>query len=79
MVHSKKITEVTEQYIGQTQYGALKKDLAERMKTFLTDFQARLKSVDQKQLGAKLESSEAQMNITANQTLLRVQKAIGIR
>ncbi len=46
---------------------------------FLIDFQARLAAVDQKQLNAKLESSEAAMNQTANETLLRVQKAIGIR
>ncbi len=79
LISSTTLKDTITQYEGQTQYGPLKKDLAERMKTFLTDFQARLKSVDQKQLGAKLESSEAQMNITANQTLLRVQKAIGIR
>jgi tryptophanyl-tRNA synthetase len=79
LISSTTLKDTITQYEGQTQYGPLKKDLAERMKTFLTDFQARLKSVDQKQLGAKLESSEAQMNITANKTLLRVQKAIGIR
>ena len=79
LISSTTLKDTITQYEGHTQYGPLKKDLAERMKTFLTDFQARLKSVDQKQLGAKLESSEAQMNITANQTLLRVQKAIGIR
>lgn len=73
------LEEVTSQYEGQTQYGPLKKDLADRMKAFLTDFQSRLASVDQTALNAKLESSEVQMNITANETLLRVQKVIGIR
>ncbi len=79
LISGSTLKEVTAQYEGQTQYGPLKKDLAERMRAFLTDFQIRLNSVDQKQLDAKLESSEAQMNITANKTLLRVQKAIGIR
>ena len=79
LISGKTLQETVAQYQGQTQYGPLKKDLADRINIFLSDFQTRLASVDQKQLDAKLESSEAQMNSTANETLLRVQKAIGIR
>ena len=79
LISGKTLQETVAQYQGQTQYGPLKKDLSDRINIFLSDFQTRLASVDQKQLDAKLESSEAQMNSTANETLLRVQKAIGIR
>lgn len=64
---------------GQTNYGDLKKAVAEAVKQFLTDFQSRLAGVDDAALHAKLESSESAMNEIANATLLRVQKAVGLR
>jgi len=70
---------VVNQYQGQTQYGELKSTTAEAVKQFLADFQTKLATVDASQLNAKLESSEAAMNEVANQTLLSVQKAVGLR
>jgi tryptophanyl-tRNA synthetase len=67
------------EYQGQTQYGPLKQDVAEAVKAFLTKFQTKLAQVDEKTLMAKLESSEKAMNETANHTLQRVQKAVGLR
>jgi tryptophanyl-tRNA synthetase len=75
----RKLDEVVAEYDGQTQYGPLKTAVANVVKSFLTDFQAKLANVDQKAIEAKLEQSEAAMNETANQTLLRVQKAVGLR
>ena len=49
------------------------------MKRFLTDFQQRLADVDEVKLTEKLVASEAKMNDLANATLLRVQRAIGLR
>jgi len=66
-------------YEGQTQYGPFKQDVAEVVKTFLTNFQAELAAVDDKALHAKLESSEKAMNKVANETLHKVQKAVGLR
>lgn len=66
-------------FIGQTQYGPFKSALAERVADFLGVFQTNLASVDDIKLTKKLEQSEAEMRKVANQTLLRVQKAVGLR
>lgn len=70
---------VIQKYEGQTSYGELKKDVAEKMKAFLTDFQAKLANVDDATLQEKLAASESAMNKTAHETLARVQKAVGLR
>lgn len=73
------IQAVAEHHDGQTSYGDLKKEVAEQVHVFLTDFQARLNQVDDGALLAKLRSDEAVMNDIANTTLLRVQQAVGLR
>jgi tryptophanyl-tRNA synthetase len=73
------IDKIIEKYQGQTQYGPLKTDVAEATKAFLSDFQSKLNAVDESVLQAKLEASENAMNIVANETLHRVQKAVGLR
>lgn len=71
--------EVIDQYKGQTMYGPLKTEVADVVSSFLTDFQTKLATVDDKVLQAKLESDEKLMNEQANATLLKVQKAVGLR
>lgn len=71
--------EVINQYTGQTMYGPLKTEVADVAANFLTDFQTKLADVDDKALLAKLESDEKLMNEQANATLLKVQKAVGLR
>lgn len=66
-------------FVGQKQYGPLKTAVADKIAAFLTDFQSKLAQVDEKALTQKLESSEQEMNKVANQTLLKVQKAVGLR
>lgn len=68
-----------EEFIGQTQYGPLKSQVADAMATFLTEFQAKLAIVDDQMIDAKLQKSEVQMNEQANETLIKVQKAVGLR
>ncbi len=70
---------IIQKYEGQTSYGELKKDVAEKIKTFLSDFQTKLANVTEAALQEKLAASEAAMNKTANETLNRVQKAVGLR
>jgi tryptophanyl-tRNA synthetase len=70
---------VKTKYEGQTQYGVFKQDVAEAVAKFLQDFQEALAQVDIAQLAQKLESSEKSLNEVANQTLLRVQQAVGLR
>lgn len=71
--------DIVAEYEGQPQYGPLKEATAKAVADFLTDFQAKLKAVDEKALFKKLEASEAAMNEVANATLLKVQKAVGLR
>lgn len=73
------IETVAEHHEGQTSYGDLKKEVAEQVAEFLTDFQAKLQAVDEAAIQAKLEADEEIMNQVANATLLRVQKAVGLR
>lgn len=71
--------EVVKEFEGQTRYGDFKKVVADEVRKFLTDFQARLEATDDTVILAKLQASEAQLTITANATLLRAQKAVGLR
>ena len=71
--------EVNAEWVGQTQYGRLKRAVAEAVAAFLTDFQTRLAGISDETLLATLERSERAMNEVANITLLRVQKAVGLR
>jgi len=71
--------EVNAEWEGKTSYGEFKKAVADEVSKFLTDFQARLAAVSDVDIQAALERSEAAMRDVANQTLLRVQQAVGLR
>lgn len=71
--------EVNAKWTGHTQYGPLKKAVAEAVVDFLTNFQNRLAQISDEELLATLERSEAAMSKIANETLLRAQKAVGLR
>ncbi len=68
-----------DEFTGQSQYGPLKEAVAERVANFLVEFQADLKMVDDNAIMQKLEASEQTMNQVANQTLAKVQRAVGLR
>lgn len=73
------IGEVCKEYVGQNQYGSLKKATAEAVCAFLSSFQHKLAAVDDEALFAKLETSEAEVQKVANKTLHKVQTAVGLR
>ncbi len=79
LLSNRPYADVVADYVGQEQYGPLKTTVAEAVNAFLADFQQRLSQVDEVALMAKLESDEKQMNEIAGATLLRVQKAVGLR
>lgn len=70
---------VTKDWQGKNSYGAFKKHVGDQVEEFLTVFQQKLSEVDDKALQAKLTADEAKMNKVANETLLKVQKAVGLR
>ena len=67
------------QYTGMERYGDFKRIVADEVAEFLANFQARLAAVDEQAIERKLESSERDMNLVANETLHRVQTAVGLR
>jgi tryptophanyl-tRNA synthetase len=79
LLSGESLKKVIEHHQGETNYGALKKEIAEQVRDFLTDFQDGLARVDDAAVLAKLEQSEAAMNAQANATLLGVQKGVGLR
>lgn len=70
---------VAGEWQGKTSYGDFKQAVADALKAFLTDFQAKLAQVSDETIQTKLHSSEMAANETANETLLRTQKAVGLR
>lgn len=71
--------QVKDEWTGKDRYGDLKSAVADVVAEFLTNFQSALANVDEQALMQKLESSELAMNDTANATLQKVQKAVGLR
>ena len=70
---------IVKEFEGQTRYGDFKKTVATEVGDFLSKFQARLADIDDLAVVEKLEKSERAMNEQANATLLKVQRAVGLR
>jgi tryptophanyl-tRNA synthetase len=79
LLSGRTLQEVCAEWEGQTMYGDFKKAVAQTVSDFLHDFQSRLATVSDQAVTAKLQDSEAIMRNTANNTLLRAQKAVGLR
>jgi tryptophanyl-tRNA synthetase len=71
--------DVAKEFEGESRYGEFKKIVANELSSFLAEFQSRLAAIDDVVILHKLETSEAAMNVVANETLLRVQRAVGLR
>lgn len=79
LLADKSQVEVNNQWQSKDSYGELKTAVADSVKAFLMDFQAKLEQVDHVKLTHKLQADEATMAQVANATLLNVQKAVGLR
>lgn len=79
LLRNQPLHQVVSETEGQTRYGDFKQVVAGEIEAFLSEFQSRLKDVDDSAIVAKLESSERAMRETANKTLYRVQQAVGLR
>lgn len=70
---------VVETWQGNDRYGDFKKAVADEVEKFLVEFQSRYYELSDAELLESLERSEVAMQATANETLLRMQKAVGLR
>lgn len=73
------LDEVIERWSGETRYGELKKQVADSVAKMLEDFQNRLEDISDKEVLWFLEVGEEYANKVANDKLLEVQKAVGLR
>jgi len=71
--------EVNAVWVGKTSYGEFKTAVADAVSQFLSDFQSRLADISDEVLLEKLQASEQAMSQVAQETLLRAQKAVGLR
>lgn len=71
--------EVNAEWEGRERYGEFKQAVADVVADFLSNFHERLDSISDEQLLAKLEQSERGLTPVANETLLKVQQAVGLR
>lgn len=79
LLRNQQVNEVAHQYAGQTTYGTFKREVADELKKFIEDFQARLHAVSDEDILNSMAISEEKMQAIANDTLFRVQKAVGLR
>lgn len=79
LLEGKSQDEINQEFVGQTQYGELKKRVASAVEETLVRLQKAYEEVDQGYLETKLKESEDIMREVANQTLLKVQQAVGLR
>lgn len=71
--------DIEAEYKGMNRYGDFKGIVADEVVEFLRAFQEKLANVDDAKILAKLEYSESIAGTVANETLLRVQRAVGLR
>jgi tryptophanyl-tRNA synthetase len=79
MLTNRDQTEVNAQWTGKTSYGEFKSAVADAVRGFLSDFQAKFNNISDEQLLSKLEQSEQALTPIANATLLRTQQVVGLR
>ena len=79
LLTNRDIHDVITDWQGKTRYGDLKQAVAKEVGDFLTEFQTNFNAVDEAKLVTRLKSDEAKVGVIANQQLLRVQQAIGLR
>jgi tryptophanyl-tRNA synthetase len=73
------IEQVKKEWTGNTRYGDFKKHVAGAVEAFLVNLQSNLSNVTNQDVELALKKGETNANIKANQTLLRVQKTLGLR
>lgn len=79
LLEGKSQEEINAEFVGQTQYGELKKRVAGAVEETLIRLQNAYEEVDVEKLEKTLLESEEKMRGVANETLLKVQKAVGLR
>ncbi len=79
LLSNQPLEKITKEWEGQSNYSEFKGVVAKQVAAFLGTFKTQLGAVNIEALQTKLAEDERKVNEIANQTLLRVQKAVGLR
>jgi tryptophanyl-tRNA synthetase len=79
VLSGKPLTDVNAEFVGQTQYGALKTAVADEVEKLLTDLQSKFANLDESAVMTKLADGEKYANEVSQAKLMQVQKAVGLR
>jgi len=79
LLEGKPTQAVAQEWAGKSSYGELKTKVASTVSDFLSNFQQTLNDVDDDLINEKLAEDEKKMALIADQTLLKAQKAVGLR
>ena len=79
LLSGKILQDVAKEWQGKSSYGALKTKVAQQVDQFLMDLRSKFDQVDEAKLLKKLEEDEEAMRKMADQKLLEVQRAVGLR
>jgi len=77
LLGNKKIKDLEKQYAGQG-YGGFKKDLAEVVRNFLVDFQAKYNAISDAEVRRILDEGAEKVRPIADGTLRKAKKAVGL-
>lgn len=79
LVNDRPLDEVVAEWRGKSNYGDLKKQVANSVSTMLTEFQAKLAKITDEEVYELLETGEKYANKLANAKLAKLQKAFQLR
>lgn len=79
LLNGQSVQEISNQWAGKSNYGELKTSVAEAVTAMLNNLQTGLGQVNNDNLLNKLEADEVAMAVVANDTLHKVQQAVGLR
>lgn len=79
LVNDRMLDEVVSEWEGKSNYGDLKKQVANSVKKMLTEFQKELKKISDDDVYKLMETGERYANKKANAKLLELQKAFQLR
>lgn len=79
LLTERNLQDVISDWVGQTSYGDLKRKVADSVEHFLANFQEKVAAISDKKVEEVLTRGEKHANTVANQKLIKVQRAIGLR
>lgn len=79
LLDNQPLSAVISAWDGKTKYGELKTYVAQLVESFLTDFQNRFNNISEDDVQNVLLQGEQKARLIATETLLRAQRAVGLR